>query len=157
MSCLCIGQDNSRWHENTLKPCSNRCVYLGKSPCHASNEPLVLNPSTGAITGQFHVVMDDWFATIVSTTTALPDFNIDEWRKVFEDSDFQYMSDDGVTVPEDVEQSQRNHDLAISHQNQITEAMTYTKPVVSLLNLLQNPLHCLTHQLHQLLLHLCQL
>ena len=52
---------------------SSRCVYLvGKSPKHASNVPLVLNPSTGAITGQFHTVTDDWFATIASPCSALP-------------------------------------------------------------------------------------
>ena len=45
-------------------PCSHRGVYIGMSPLHSSSVPLVLNPSTGSITPQFHVVFDDWFGSI---------------------------------------------------------------------------------------------
>ena len=37
---------------------------MGLSPNHATTAPLVLNLSTGAITPQYHVVFDDWFATV---------------------------------------------------------------------------------------------
>ena len=40
-------------------PHSHHGVYMGMSPLHSSSVPLVLNPSTGSITPQFHVVFDD--------------------------------------------------------------------------------------------------
>ena len=76
------------------QPRSDRMQYMGLSPKHASSVPLVLNPSTGAMTGQFHVVFDDWFATVSTSVDQLPDFNSDEWVKMFGDSTYQYPLDD---------------------------------------------------------------
>ena len=56
---------------------------------HASTVPLILNPSTGAITMAFHVVFDDWFATVPSGS--LPAFDSDEWQCLFGDSSYQYI------------------------------------------------------------------
>ena len=56
---------------------------MGFSPDHATSAPLVLNLETGAITSQFHVVFDDWFATIATQEEDLPDFNEDEWSRMF--------------------------------------------------------------------------
>jgi hypothetical protein len=53
------GKKLPRW-----KPRSKRTINMGTSPLHASTVPLILNPDTGAITAAFHVVFDDWFATI---------------------------------------------------------------------------------------------
>jgi hypothetical protein len=39
-------------------------IYVGWSPSHASNVALVLNPRTGHILPQFHVVFDDDFTTV---------------------------------------------------------------------------------------------
>jgi hypothetical protein len=39
-------------------------IYLGQSPAHASTVALVLNPMTGHVSSQFHVVFDDDFSTI---------------------------------------------------------------------------------------------
>ena len=39
-------------------------IYLGRSPAHASNVALVLNPKTGLVSPQFHVVFDDDFTTV---------------------------------------------------------------------------------------------
>ena len=39
-------------------------IYLGRSPSHASNVALVLNPRTGLVSPQFHVVFDDDFTTV---------------------------------------------------------------------------------------------
>ncbi|KAI2504402.1 hypothetical protein MHU86_10081 [Fragilaria crotonensis] len=61
---------------------------------HASTVPLVLNPATGYITAQFHVVFDDWFSTISSNINNLPDFNSDAWAKLFGESSYQYPFDD---------------------------------------------------------------
>ena len=52
------------------------------------------NPETGVISAAFHVVIDDWFATVPSDPSDLPDFNSDEWSKMFGDSVFQYRFDD---------------------------------------------------------------
>ena len=73
------------------KPRSTRCVYLGISREHASCVPLVLNPATGFITPQFHVVCDIWFHTVSSTVEDLPDFNSDAWKKLFGDSIFSIL------------------------------------------------------------------
>jgi hypothetical protein len=46
------------------KPCAQMSIYVGRSPLHASNVSLVLNPWTGHILPQFHVVYDDDFTTV---------------------------------------------------------------------------------------------
>lgn len=39
-------------------------IYMGHSPSHAGSVALVLNPTTGHISPQFHVVFDDTFSTV---------------------------------------------------------------------------------------------
>ncbi|KAL7462696.1 hypothetical protein ACHAXS_003067 [Conticribra weissflogii] len=39
-------------------------IYVGRSPNHAGNVALVLNPKTGLVSPQFHVVFDDEFTTV---------------------------------------------------------------------------------------------
>ena len=39
-------------------------IYVGRSPSHASNVGLILNPRTGHVSPQFHVVYDDDFTTV---------------------------------------------------------------------------------------------
>ncbi|KAL7571816.1 hypothetical protein ACA910_002901 [Epithemia clementina (nom. ined.)] len=56
------GMKLPRW-----QPRSDRCMFVGLSPTHATNVPLVLNLQTGAITPQFHVIFDDWFATVTAS------------------------------------------------------------------------------------------
>ena len=80
------GQKLPRWQAR-----SHRCIYVGMSDAHASTVPLVLNPSTGAITPQFHVVFDDWFATVSVDQSQLPDFYSPEWYTLFGDSAYQYI------------------------------------------------------------------
>jgi hypothetical protein len=67
---------------------------MGNSTKHASTVPLVLNPKTGAITAQFHVVFDDWFATVTSTENELLNLNSDEWKHMFGESTYQHPLDD---------------------------------------------------------------
>ena len=64
------------------------------SPKHASTVPLVLSLDTGAITPQFHVVFDDWFATVTSDPTSLPHLGTPEWENLFGESTYQYFQDD---------------------------------------------------------------
>lgn len=82
------GKKIPRW-----QPRSSRQVYVGMSPKHASSVPLVLNPETGAITPQFNVVFDDWFATVATPTEDLPDFESEDWNRLFGDSLYQYVFD----------------------------------------------------------------
>ena len=76
------------------QPRSTRMKYMGLSPKHASSVPLVLNPTTGSLTAQFHAVFDDWFATVGASADQLPDLNSDEWAKMFGESTYQYLLDD---------------------------------------------------------------
>ena len=55
------GRKIPRW-----EPRARRGVFLGFSPDHASDVPLILNLSTGSISPQFHVVFDDEFSTVSS-------------------------------------------------------------------------------------------
>ena len=86
---LADGKKLPRW-----KPRSIRCVNMGLSPKHASTVPLVLNVQSGYITPQFHVVFDDWFSTIATAISQLPDFNSPLWAQLFGDSIYQYPFDE---------------------------------------------------------------
>ncbi len=60
---------NSRLQSGTIsppkwEPCSRIGVYLGHSPIHAGSVALVLNPQTGHVSPQFHIVFDDNFTTV---------------------------------------------------------------------------------------------
>jgi hypothetical protein len=46
------------------EPRSQLGIYLGHSPSHAGSVALVLNPRTGHVLPQFHVVFDDLFTTV---------------------------------------------------------------------------------------------
>ena len=75
---LADGKSIGRW-----EPRSQRCVNLGFSNLHSKTVPLVLNPATGSITPQWNVTFDDWFSTVSSSDSALPDFHADEWSRLF--------------------------------------------------------------------------
>jgi hypothetical protein len=45
-------------------------IYLGKSPRHARNVSLVLNPRTGMVSPQYHMKIDDTFETVVGVREA---------------------------------------------------------------------------------------
>ena len=46
------------------EPRSSLRIYVGLSPLHASNVAMVLNPYTGLVSPQYHVVFDDHFQTL---------------------------------------------------------------------------------------------
>ncbi|KAI2500076.1 hypothetical protein MHU86_14403 [Fragilaria crotonensis] len=75
-------------------PRSTRTVNLGFSDKHASLVLLVLNPQTGYITQQFHIVFGDWFASVPASADDLPNFNDDCWQRMFQDATFQYVLND---------------------------------------------------------------
>ena len=46
------------------EPRSHAGIYIGHSTFHAGSVALVLNPATGHVSPQFHVVFDDEFSTV---------------------------------------------------------------------------------------------
>ena len=83
------------------QPRSDRHVYMGTSRYHASTVPLILNSTTGYISPQFHIVFDDWFATIGASKNEMPDFQSKEWLQMFGSSIYQYMFDEDDTDKQD--------------------------------------------------------
>jgi hypothetical protein len=80
------GQKIPKW-----QPRSRLGVYLGPSPHHASNVPLVLSTTTGLVSPQFHVGFDDTFSTISSLhTNKLPD----HWPNLFQTSTTSFVDED---------------------------------------------------------------
>jgi hypothetical protein len=67
---------------------------MGLSDRHSSTVPLVLNPESGVISPQFHVVVDEWFTTIPATPNTAPDFTTETWQKMFGESRYQFAWDD---------------------------------------------------------------
>jgi hypothetical protein len=55
------GKKLPRW-----EPRTRRGIFVGLSPDHSSDVPLVLNLNTGHISPQFHVIFDDEFSTVPS-------------------------------------------------------------------------------------------
>ena len=112
------GKKLPRW-----KPRSTRCILIGSSNQHATTVPLVLNPSTGYITPQFHVVFDDWFSTIATSVEDVPDFTSAEWDKLFGESRYQYTEDEteenmeSPTATDEVHRSKYENRLDHIHQS----------------------------------------
>ncbi len=64
--CYVLDQHLQSEASRILKWGSQACmgIYVGRSQSHTSNVALVLNPRTGHISPQFHVVFDDDFTTV---------------------------------------------------------------------------------------------
>ena len=67
---------------------------MGHSIKFGHSVPLILDLDTGSITGQFHVVFDDWFQTVSSTSSVKVNFDHDDWYKTFGLTAWQYIPDD---------------------------------------------------------------
>ncbi len=52
------------------EPRARMGIYIGRSPSHAANVSLILNPRTGHISPQFHVIYNDDFMTVPYLCTA---------------------------------------------------------------------------------------
>ena len=111
-------------------PRSSRYIYMGVSEKHSSAVPLVLNPETGVISPQFHVVVDEWFATIPTSIEELPDFNKEEWTKMFGDNIHHYLWDDDDQQEEDLPPPQ--YELVERREHRIIDAMENRRPPVPL-------------------------
>ncbi|KAI2511448.1 hypothetical protein MHU86_2884 [Fragilaria crotonensis] len=118
------GKKLPRW-----TPRSTRTINMGFSPKHAITVPIVLNPQTGYITPQFHVVFDDWFATVPASVDDLPNFNADSWKRMFRDSTYQYILDDEdqERLIVETENFEREQDV-LSQQQRIATAIDAATP-----------------------------
>lgn len=87
------GKKIPRW-----QPRSRRGQFLGFSPQHASTIPLVLNLNTHHVSPQYHVVFDDWFATIIGDVQYDENNPPPAWYDLFGNSRFQYVFDDDTDM-----------------------------------------------------------
>ena len=71
---LADGNKISKWGSRVCVGC-----YLGQSTQHTGSVALVLNPQTGHVSPQFHVVFDDKLTTINAICKG---FQPDEWAKL---------------------------------------------------------------------------
>ena len=102
--------------------------------------PLILNPWTGKISPQFHVVFDNWFISILSVGSR-DAFDLSTWQDLFTTSFFD--EDDLVTLGPDwlqnLEQDHNQHDAhnlqnncnnpVITHQREPTMTLSTTNPL----------------------------
>jgi hypothetical protein len=51
-------------NEPKWEPCARMGIYDGRSPSHAENVSLILNPRTGHVSPQFIVVYNNDFTTV---------------------------------------------------------------------------------------------
>ena len=111
-------------------PRSNRYIYMGVSDKHSSTVPLLLNPETGVISPQFHVVVDEWFATIATSVGEIPDFGKEEWTKMFGENTHHYLWDDDDTQEDDSPPPQL--EAVVRREQRIATALEEGKPTIPL-------------------------
>jgi hypothetical protein len=87
-ACLQAGHKIPKW-----EPHSWMAVYLGCSPQHASNVPLVMNIKTGLVSPQYHVVFDDHFTTTQCLATNVLPAN---WKLLFQEWSENVLADNPI-------------------------------------------------------------
>ena len=73
-----------------------RGVFLGFSEKHHSTVALVLNPETGSVTPQYHVIFDERFSSVIRDDS---EFSDDEWLDLFNVGYENYEYDDSTDEP----------------------------------------------------------
>ena len=102
------GKKLPRW-----EPRSRQGVFVGYSPVHSSDVPLVLNLQSGSISPQYHVVFDDSFSTVQSLSpseeppTFWNEIGIEEHlhRVTLDDDTSAQLNEEWLTPPELEERS----------------------------------------------------
>jgi hypothetical protein len=75
------------------EPRSHMAIYLGHSPHHATNFPLVMNIATSLVSPQFHVVYDEHFSTThCFETNSLPT----DWLHLFQERSENVLADNPI-------------------------------------------------------------
>ena len=116
------------------QPRSRRGVFVGFSKVHSSDVPLILNPRTGHISPQYHVVFDDGFTTVSSHSAneELPTFwneiELDALiHKIPSDNVNTHLDNDWLTPPE-LEEKQK-YDLRTSQIRKTYKSSNSAKPL----------------------------
>ena len=104
-------------------------IYLGHSPAHAGSVALVMNPKTGLVSPQFHVVFDDTFSTVPHIRSGTVPSN---WAQLVRDSsklvtdqeyDLTRTWFEGVQDPSaGTETEDISEDISNNNQNESTNA-----------------------------------
>ena len=83
---------------------SRVCVgaYVGRSPCHAGSVAMILNPSTGHVSPQFHVVFDDLFSTIDALNNG---YKPENWEILYKTST-EFVGEEVLKVAQDWQQGE---------------------------------------------------
>jgi hypothetical protein len=76
-------------------------IFVGFSPDHSTNVPLVLNPSTQHVSPQYHVIFDDEFSTIPALTSLVE--RDETFEKLFESSRERFVDYEDLTHLPDLE------------------------------------------------------
>ena len=91
------------------EPCSRQGKFLGYSKEHASNAGLILNPATGYLSFQYHVLYDDKFMSVPGVDenqrTTLQQVDWDTLIARQGESEVHYDEDDIDFVPNDLDDS----------------------------------------------------
>ena len=60
---------------------------------HNDDVPLVLNLDTGYSKPQWNVMFDNWFTTVSSKWSNVPDFTSEEWSQLFTNNTYHFPHD----------------------------------------------------------------
>ena len=85
-------------------------AYVRRSPRHAGNAAMILNPSTDHVSPQFHVVFDDSFSTIDAVNNGHKPEN---WETLYE-TNTEYVDDEALKLAQERQnnESQEVNELA---------------------------------------------
>jgi len=102
------------------QPRSRKGIFVGFSSSHGSEVPLILNPNTGHISPQFHVVFDDSFSTVCSQLDSdtppsfWNEFDLDEFLyQIPLDADTTTTLADEWLTPQEREEKERTRVRAL--------------------------------------------
>ena len=114
-------------------PRSRQGLNLGWSPKHAATVPLVLNLTTGNISPQFHVVIDDWFTTVssIADRDEAEPIDGDTWTNLLLNERIQVAFDEDDPVEVDEEWLSEMERLE-KHQKAVTRVQGRLHPTAPL-------------------------
>ena len=109
-------------------------IYVGHSPFHAGSVALVLNPRTGHVSPQFHVVFDDHFTTVqFMEKNEVPP----HWAELVENS-YEKVTEENYEIartwlfpdadPGDISMPERNQNVSGSKRTSHNVPQTNSQP-----------------------------
>ena len=77
-------------------------AYVGRSPRHAGNVAMILNPSTGHVSPQFHVVFDDSFSTVDALNNG---YKPDNWEVLYQ-TNTEFVGEEALQLAQEWQQDE---------------------------------------------------